>query len=81
VEQIEEKIVQSSVHLLLEIQQTRVVERNSNVASVGGSGILSHWTKTKLKSGWLQESGVNKYWVFCVSSRVLHLDEEGENEK
>ncbi len=51
------------------------------MAGVGGSGILSHWTKAKLKSCRLRESGVDKYRSFCVSSSVLHLDEEGENEK
>ncbi len=81
VEQVREKVVQSSVHLTLEVHQTRVVEWNSNVACVGGSGILSHWTKAKLKSCRLRESGVDKYWSFCVSSRILHLDEESENEK
>ncbi len=48
---------------------------------VGGSCILSHWTKTKLKTRRLRKSGVNQYRSFCVSSRVLHLDEEGDDEK
>ena len=51
------------------------------MACEGGSGVLSHWTKTKLKSLRLREGGVNKNWLFSVSSRVLHLDEEGEDEE
>ncbi len=51
------------------------------MACVSGSCVLSHWTKSKLKSLWLREGGVNKNWVLIVSSRVLHLDEESEDEE
>ncbi len=51
------------------------------MACVGRSGVLSHWTKTQLKSLRLREGGVLKNWLFSVCPRVLHLDEEGEYEK
>jgi hypothetical protein len=29
----------------------------------------------------LRESGVNEQWLFRISLRILHLDEESKNEK
>ena len=51
------------------------------MASVCGGGILSHWSKTKLKTRRLRESRINQDRLLCVSAGVLHLDEEGEDEE
>jgi hypothetical protein len=51
------------------------------VACVSGDGVFSQWTKSKLKTLRLRESGVNKNWALIVSSRILHLEEESEDEE
>ncbi len=51
------------------------------MTGVGRSCIFSHWPETKLKMRRLRESGVDEQWLFRVSFRILHLDEESNNEE
>ncbi len=51
------------------------------MASVCGGGVLSHWSKTKLKTRRLRKSRINQERMLCVSAGVLHLDEECKDEE